>query len=888
MSASSFKFVSPGIFLNEIDQSQLPADADKIGPVVIGRALKGPIMRPVTVKSQLEFVEIFGLPVPGSTNVDFWREGNKSAPMFGGFAAMAYLKNTGPLTFVRLGGLNDADESSDKAGWSYGTPYGVFVGKYSGTGNDAISKLQLAAVIYADADVLPSGTPVVTGASLVNGTAVKVEGGIYKIKIDGKEKLFNFNTTDKKFIRDVLNTSPTKTNGSITKSVEDYFLGQTFENALAEFKETESIGDTNTCLTVVRLTDGVNDFGNHKAEASAASSGWVFGQHKGSAVEFTLADVQKLFKFHTLSEDDWTQKNVKISIDKIKTSTNNYSKFGTFSVILRAMGDTDDQQNILERFDGCTLDPSSPTYIAKKIGDIATEWDDTEKRFKQTGMNANKSKYIRVEVDSDVEAGSVEEDLLPFGFVLPDSIKSGTLGTSIVHLASGDGNNGWNASTQFLFPQLPLVSSVTESYIKSSKLLYWGVKTSERGTRKQNKELQEYLYPISAEVGSSFKNIGSKYFTLDDIKSDETYEEGNRTAGVETKRDELDDLDKFLNTYGKFTLTLAGGFDGLDILEAEPFNNTRDLGDDETEKTSYALKSILTAIEMVSDPEVVEMNALLVPGVQALQVHEKMLAACENRGDSIAIIDPQGDYLGKAETHQTSAVDVASAISYLKDTLSANTSYGTAYFPSVLVRDPNSSATIWMPPSVVALGTYGYGEKNAELWFAPAGFNRGGLSEGGTGGLPVIGVSYKLNSKERDDLYSANINPIASFPAEGIVIFGQKTLQVTPSALDRVNVRRLMNYIKKEISRMAATVLFDQNVQITWDRFTGQVLPFLASVQARYGLSDYKVILDKTTTTPDLIDRNILYAKIFLKPTRAIEFIALDFNITNSGASFND
>jgi phage tail sheath protein FI len=119
-------------------------------------------------------------------------------------------------------------------------------------------------------------------------------------------------------------------------------------------------------------------------------------------------------------------------------------------------------------------------------------------------------------------------------------------------------------------------------------------------------------------------------------------------------------------------------------------------------------------------------------------------------------------------------------------------------------------------------------------------------------------------------------------------MFGQKTLQVTPSALDRINVRRLLIYLKKEISRISATLLFDQNVQATWDRFLGQVLPFLSSVQNRLGLADYRVVLDETTQTPDVIDRNIMYAKIFLKPAKAIEFIALDFVVTDSGASFED
>ena len=187
----------------------------------------------------------------------------------------------------------------------------------------------------------------------------------------------------------------------------------------------------------------------------------------------------------------------------------------------------------------------------------------------------------------------------------------------------------------------------------------------------------------------------------------------------------------------------------------------------------------------------------------------------------------------------------------------------------------------------MALGTFASSEARSQVWFAPAGFNRGGLTEG-SAGLPVIGVSERVRSKDRDLLYEASVNPIATFPSEGIVIFGQKTLQVTPSALDRINVRRLMIYIKKQISKIANGILFDQNTRVTWSRFLGPANRLLSGIVTDGGLTEYKVILDDTTTTPDLVDRNIVYAKIFLKPARAIEYIAVDFNITRTGAAFDD
>jgi hypothetical protein len=262
---------------------------------------------------------------------------------------------------------------------------------------------------------------------------------------------------------------------------------------------------------------------------------------------------------------------------------------------------------------------------------------------------------------------------------------------------------------------------------------------------------------------------------------------------------------------------------------------------------------------------------------------------CEQRGDALAIVDLDSGYVPFTENTSTVANrrgSVSSVISSLKSRR-LNTSYGCAYYPWVQIRDTIDGDTLWAPPSVVALGTMANSHRKAELWFAPAGFNRGGLTDG-AGGIPVTNVRERLSAKDRDDLYTYNVNPIASFPAEGIVIFGQKTLQASRSSLDRINVRRLMIYLKKEVSRKAAQVLFDQNVQATWDRFKALVEPLLSSVKTRFGLTEYRLILDESTTTPDLIDQNVMYAKILLKPARAIEYIAVDFVIAPTGASFDD
>ncbi len=433
---------------------------------------------------------------------------------------------------------------------------------------------------------------------------------------------------------------------------------------------------------------------------------------------------------------------------------------------------------------------------------------------------------------------------------------------------------------------------------------FWGMKTTKTTTKLFNKEVPEYLRTLPASLGVNDSALKYSFvFSLDDVSASfssgvltaASWQQGNRTSAAAYTANVTGSatLETFLKGVNKFTMPLVGGFDGLDITEKEPFNNRAGgpLGVTKTETNSYAFNSLAVAVDSVADPEVVEMNTLVVPGIKNASIHAKMVNTCEVRGDALAILDIQGDYSPNTEDTRAEAdrkPDVATAVTYVKDTLALNSSYGCTFYPWVLAKDLNGPNTVWVPPSVVALGTFGSTKRFSEVWFAPAGFTRGGLSEAQAGGLPVLRVSQRLNTKERDSLYDANINPIASFPAEGIVIFGQKTLQVTPSALDRINVRRLMIYVKKEVSRFAATLLFDQNVRETWNRFTANVNPFLASVQSRLGLSEFRVVLDETTTTPELVDRNILYAKILLKPARAIEFIALDFVITNTGASFND
>jgi len=264
-------------------------------------------------------------------------------------------------------------------------------------------------------------------------------------------------------------------------------------------------------------------------------------------------------------------------------------------------------------------------------------------------------------------------------------------------------------------------------------------------------------------------------------------------------------------------------------------------------------------------------NVLLTPGLFATtglgssQV-TSIINNTQNRGDSIFVCDLY-PYGAGAVTTVTAA---ASAL---------NTSYAASYWPWVQTVDPDSGKNVWVPASTMIGGVFAYNDSVSEPWFAPAGINRGGLSN-------VIRAEWKLNQSQRDTLYSGKVNPIATFPGVGTVVYGQKTLQTKASALDRVNVRRLLIALKSYISQVAQNLVFEQNSIATRNQFLSQVNPYLASVQQRQGLYAFRVIMDDSNNTPDVIDRNQLVGQIYIQPTKTAEFIYLDFNILPTGVTF--
>ncbi len=291
---------------------------------------------------------------------------------------------------------------------------------------------------------------------------------------------------------------------------------------------------------------------------------------------------------------------------------------------------------------------------------------------------------------------------------------------------------------------------------------------------------------------------------------------------------------------------------------------------DNTDSQGLVAGDYSNSINLLGNKDLFRYNVIVTPGlVREATSHATELTKLVNnssvRGDSLAIIDlvKYGANIGTVKT-EAAGVD---------------SSYAATYWPWLQTIDPDTAGQVWVPASAMMPGVFAFNDRAGEAWFAPAGLNRGGLST-------VLRAERSLTNGNRNELYTKNVNPIATFPNTGVVVFGQKTLQKKASALDRVNVRRLLITLKSFISQIADNLVFEQNTTATRNNFLSQVNPYLASVQQRQGLYAFKVVMDDSNNTPDVIDRNQLVGQIFIQPTKTAEFIYLDFNVMPTGATF--
>jgi hypothetical protein len=280
----------------------------------------------------------------------------------------------------------------------------------------------------------------------------------------------------------------------------------------------------------------------------------------------------------------------------------------------------------------------------------------------------------------------------------------------------------------------------------------------------------------------------------------------------------------------------------------------------------YAVADYNTAFALLTNKDEYQFNVLLAPAVGLdSAAATTFISTVEGRGDAFAPISA-GAYGTSVNQSTFNAAGQSS-------------NYSACYFPWVQLFNSNLGKNVWCPPTTVIGGVLAFNDQVGAEWFAPAGLNRGGVPS-------VLRAERKLSQADRDVLYAANVNPLATFPGEGVVVFGQKTLQRRATSLDRVNVRRLLIALKAYIGSVSNNLVFEQNTNATRNRFLAQVNPYMESVVQRQGLYAYKVVMDDTNNTADVIDRNQLVGQIYVQPTKTAEFIILNFNILPTGATF--
>ena len=805
------RIISPGVFTNEKDLSFLQTGVGAIGAALIGPTIKGPAFVPVAVSNYTDFVAQFGSLYEQS---------------YLPYTAKSYLQNSGGATIVRVlgsGGYSLTHPIALVASGSYGKRLISFLHPTFAVDDDGATSLFGKSTISSNSG---SFALTVSGAFQTDTTsftnALDENGVPYSASIDPENA---------SFIGNLYGYTAYGTN-----AVYNYVCFKKYASAsLAADPATRILIETGSADA--EPWDFTTDY-------LEASTPWVTSQKIG-------ANTVDMFRFHTISHGVHSNYEIKVGIANIRPAGSIAgSEYGDFDVIVRYIDqsklpqtpfswqDEDIRPAVIEAYK-CNLDPNSPRYITRVIGDRYVTVSD-EGKVIVNGDYSNKSKFIRVETTEAIKNGAVSPNLIPFGFrALTSPIPSA-------------------------FSQPAAANYVTSQVIGSSynKRVYYGFNFDFSNTDNFN-----YLrpLPISANqttgsnvdfyLGDYTQNAGANYPSPSNPYS------GSINLTTNTSIDTR-----------KFMLTFQGGFDGHKpnlqkrtgtYIEA---GNTQGFDLSNTSTPGYV--AYKKAIDTISNADEFDINMVAIPGVLH-SLHSAVTSytseMCEARGDAFYVMDSIG-----INDNIATAVSAVEAL---------DTNYTATYYPWVKIVDMDRNKPIWVPPSVVLPGVIAFNDRVAAEWFAPAGLNRGGLTE-------VIEVKSRLTQTERDTLYEGRINPIAVFPAAGVCVWGQKTLQGKPSALDRINVRRLLIAAKKFIASSTRYLVFEQNTSQTRTRFLNIVNPYLESIQQRQGLYAFRVIMDESNNTPDVIDRNILYGQLYLQPAKTAEFIILDFNIQSTGAAF--
>lgn len=817
------RIVSPGVYTNERNESFLPQGVRQIGGAVVGPTVKGPALVPTTVSSKQEYEAIFGSYTDDSyvpyVVDEYFRNNGNSLTVTRLLYEDGYDLSNGVLAVLAKSGsvetithilhpveaVNDADD--------------LFVD--SVLNNDASGSFEIKLSGSYDSN-LNTDVPGFTGAFQLYTT----EGASISASIQ---------SLDSDYVTKVFGSTPKGTNYPVYVQYENPNATSLFNN----------LGDVTTELSVLSNYDFTTDF-------STAATPWITSQKIGS-------QVTNLFKFHTISHGTSVNFETKVAVRDVKLSSEvtDPDGYATFTIDIRRVDttninvpydsdDTDTSPDIVETFRNVNLNPDSPKYIAKVIGDKYVSID-SNGNLLINGNFDNQSKYVRVEVDSAVENKVADNTLTPFGFravLSPTPNASGSVNFEAASYVTVQESSGaYNSNIYHGW-----------DFTDTSNLLYLAPTPDSGSTTGSNADF--YLGDVSQSSQSGFPTLTTTYSGSIQSALD---------AGTLTSNVSLDTR--------KFIVPFQGGYDGarpnLPKFSGLNIKSSNTFGFDCSTAGATGTTSYKKAFDLLANTDYYDINILITPGIiRSLHssVTSKAIELCEARQDTFYIAD-----LTEAADNISTTVTNANAL---------DTTYAASYYPWVKIQDPRNAKPTWVPPSVVMPGVIAYNDFIQAPWYAPAGLNRGGLTT-------VTDVYKNLTPKQRGTLYESRINPIANFPNLGVAVWGQKTLAARPSALDRVGVRRLLIAIKKYIASSTKYLVFEQNTKQTRRRFETIVNPYLESVKRQQGLNVFRVKMDAENNTPDLQDQNILYGQIFLQPTRTAEFIVIDFNIQPTGAGFD-
>ena len=814
------RIVSPGVFTRENDQSFLQAGVASIGATIVGPTVKGPAFAPTVVRSFSEFEAKFG---------------GQSQYTYVPFSVRDYLSKAGSVIVVRVlaGGGYTFDGSTRQlvAAVSGSTILTVFQPSL----NTDDTTIELSETLSSSLGTSP--------ISMSNAFGIDFSGSAFQSAYSVTASL---NPTRDDYITRVVGTSPMNSDGTEDKA----FAYLNFRD-----EQTTAVTATPTASVNLVLSDASCEFTSTATEKyEHASTPWITSQLLGGTTS-------NLFKFHHLADGTPTNKDVYVSIAGLRepADINDVEQYSTFDILIRKYGDTDRKPSIVEQYTGVNLDPDSPNYISRVIGDRYNEYNSTLGKVVTQGDYNTTGNYLRVEVNPAVRDKAYSPKLSPKGFLAPTQTITGFTGYDL-------------PAPTFKLQQHLDKSGVNPQNYSSRAYLGWDPLVADNGN---------YVNPVpssaASAVAKTYDNAGNgSSVTLTNFNTDNLYGHPSSSLWVGSLSASLDPTGVAGPAVSQlqFSVPMQGGFDGISpqriINTGEDLSSTNSFGFDISTPSSVGTVAYKKVFNILSNDDQYDFNVLTTPGIlQSLspEIINSAIDMVAERGDAFYPFDlsPLGTSVGSTISQiQGSGID---------------SNYAATYYPWVRVLDSSVNKPIYVPPTVILPGLYAQSDGRSAEWFAPAGLNRGGL-----GG--VLEVKNPLKRTERDSLYEESINPIATFPGQGVVIWGQKTLQQQPSALDRINVRRLLIALKKFIASSSRYLVFENNTTQTRNRFLNIVNPYLESVQQRQGLYAFKVVMDDSNNTPDVIDRNQLVGQIYLQPAKAVEFIVLDFNVLPTGATF--